>query len=56
MITNNYYGNDNTVIGPLGGPAPFTFKPSQPYVASSALNYNATTKKLNVTMTINKGE
>lgn len=56
MINNNYYGNDNTVIGPLGGPAPFTFKPSQPYVASSALNYNATTKKLNVTMTINKGE
>ncbi len=51
-----YLGDDDTVIGPLGGHAPFTFKPSQPYVASSALNYNATTKKLNVTMTINKGE
>lgn len=49
-------GTDGTVVGPFGGPAPFTFKPSQPYVAFSALNYNATTKKLNVTMTINKGE
>ncbi len=56
FLEANYLGNDGTVIGPLGGPAPFTFKPSQPYVASSALNYNATTKKLNVTMTINKGE
>lgn len=56
LQTLGYLGDDNNVVGPLGGTDAFTLITSQPYVASSALNYNATTKKLNVTMTINKGE
>lgn len=51
LITNSYPG-----IGPFYGTAPFSFKPSQSYVSSSTLNYNSSTKKLNVTMTIKKGE
>lgn len=49
-------GDDGTVIGPLGGPAPFTLIPSQPYVSSSSLTYNKTTKKLNVNVTVKKGQ
>ncbi len=51
LITTTYPG-----IGPFYGSTPFTFKPSQSYVSSSTLNYDSSTKKLNVTMTINKGE
>lgn len=51
LITNSYPG-----IGPFYGTAPFSFKTSQSYVSSSALNYDSSTKKVNVTMTINKGE
>lgn len=56
LLSNSYLGVDGTVVGPLGGSAPLTFKPSQSYVSSSTLNYNSSTKKLNVTMTIKKGE
>lgn len=56
MLSNNYLGTDGTVIGPLGGPAPFTLIPSQPYVSASTLNYNKSTKKLTVNVTVNKGK
>jgi hypothetical protein len=51
-----YIGTDGTVVGPLGGPAPFTLIPAQPYVSSSLINYNKTTKKLTVNATVNKGK
>ena len=48
--------DDGTVVGPLGGPAPFTLIPSQPYVSSSSVTYNKTTKKLNINVTVKKGQ
>ena len=52
----NYLGTDGTVVGPLGGSAPFTFYPSQPYVSSSTLTYDKNTQKLNVNITVNQGK
>ena len=51
-----YIGTDGTVVGPLGGSAPFTLIPSQPYVASGSVTYNKSTKKLNVNVTVKKGQ
>lgn len=56
LTENNYIGNDGTVVGPLGGQAPFTFIPSQPYVSASSVAYDASTGKLNVNITVKKGE
>lgn len=56
LSENNYIGNDGTVVGPLGGTAPFTFIPSQPYVSSSSVAYDAQSKKLNVNITVKKGK
>lgn len=56
MKENNYYGNDGTVIGPLGGTAPFTLIPGQPYVTANNVTYDSNTKKLNVSLTIKKGK
>lgn len=56
LLEHEYIGDDGKVMGPLGGPVPFTLKPSNPYVSSSTLTYNSSTKKLNVSMTIKKGE
>ena len=56
LTTNNYIGNDGTVVGPLGGQAPFTFIPSLPYVSSSSVSYDSSTGKLNVNITVNKGK
>ena len=56
LIEKGYLGNDGTVVGLLGGPAPFTLIPSQPYVSSSSVTYNKTTKKLNVNVTVKKGQ
>ena len=56
LQSGGYIGNDETVVGPLGGTAPFTLIPSQPYVSSSSLNYNKTTKKLSVNVTVKKGQ
>ena len=56
LTENDCIGNDGTVIGPLGGQAPFTFLPSQPYVLSSSVAYDASTQKLNVNITVKKGE
>ena len=54
--TAGYLGNDGTVVGPLGGQAPFTLVPSRPYVSSSSIVYNKSTKKLNVNVTVKKGQ
>lgn len=51
-----YIGIDDTFIGPFGGEKPFTLIPAQPYVSSSILSYNKTTKKLTVNATVNKGQ
>lgn len=56
LTSLNHIGDDGTVVGPLGGPAPFTLIPSQPYVSSSSVTYNKTTKKLNVNVTVKKGQ
>ena len=56
LSEHNYIGNDGTVVGPLGGQAPFTFIPSQPYVSASTVAYDASTKKLNVNITVKKGK
>lgn len=56
LETNNYLGDDGTVIGPLGGTTPFTLIPAQPYTSSSSVSYNASTKKLNVNITVKKGK
>ena len=56
LTENSYFGDDGTVIGPLGGQAPFTFIPSQPYVSASSVTYDASTKELNVNITVKKGK
>ena len=52
----NYVDADGKVIGPLGGTAPFTLIPSQPYVSSSTLTYTKSTKKLSVNVTVKQGK
>lgn len=47
---------DGVVPGLFTGSAPFTFIPSQPYVSASTVAYDASTKKLNVNITVNKGK
>jgi len=56
LEAGGYIGNDGTVVGPLGGTAPFTLVPSQPYISSSNITYNKTTGKLNVNLTVKKGQ
>lgn len=49
-----YFGNDGTVIGPLGGArnTPFTLVPVVPRVTESTLKVDPTNKKLDVTVTV----
>ena len=56
LTENNYLGDDGTVIGTLGGTAPFTLIPSQPSVATDNITYNSSTKKLNVSLTVKQGK
>lgn len=51
---NNFFGNDGTVIGPLGGTrnTPFTLVPVVPRVTESTLKVDPTNKKLDVTVTV----
>ena len=51
---NGYYGNDGTVIGPLGGSrgTPYTLVPVVPRVTESSLSVNPQEKKLNVSVTV----
>ena len=56
LTENNYLGDDGTVIGTLGGTAPFTLIPSQPSVTTDNITYNSSTKKLNVSLTVKQGK
>ena len=56
LTENNYLGDDGTVIGTLGGTAPFTLIPSQPSVTTDNITYNSTNKKLNVSLTVKQGK
>ena len=56
LTENNYLGDDGTVIGPLGGTAPFTLIPSQPSVTTDNITYDSTNKKLNVSLTVKQGK
>ena len=56
LQSGGYIGTDGTVVGPLGGPAPFTLIPSHPYVELSSVTYSKSTKKLNVKVTVKKGK
>ena len=56
LENNNYLGNDGTIVGHLGGNAPYTLIPSQPYVSASTVAYDASNKKLNVNITVKKGK
>ena len=51
---NGYFGNDGTVIGPLGGTrnTPFTLEPVVPRVTESSLKVDPQKKELNVTVTV----
>lgn len=51
---NGYFGNDGTVIGPLGGTrnTPFTLEPAVPRVTESSLKVDPQKKELNVTVTV----
>lgn len=56
LVAGNYIGIDGSVVGPFGGEAPFMLIPSQPYVSSSILTYMKSSKKLNVNVTVKKGQ
>ena len=47
-----YFGNDGTIIGPLGGTNPFTLVPTVPHVTESSLKVDPQKKELNVTVTV----
>lgn len=51
---NGYFGNDDTVIGPLGGTrnTPFTLEPVVPRVTESSLKVDPQKKELNVTVIV----
>lgn len=54
LKTNNWIGQDGTVVGVYGGEFPFTENPSIPTVdsANSSVEYDAESNKLNVTITV----
>lgn len=56
IMEAGYIGTDGTIVGTFGGPAPFTFKPSQPYFEEGTVEYDAANKVLNVSMKIKRGE
>ena len=57
LTTAGYFQDDGTtVVGHLGGTAPYTLLPAQPYVSASTVTYNATNNKLNVNITVKKGK
>ncbi|MDE6562014.1 MAG: hypothetical protein K2K75_11590 [Muribaculaceae bacterium] len=54
LKTNNWLGQDGTVVGVYGGEFPFTENPSVPTVdsANSSVEYDTESNKLNVTITV----
>ncbi len=51
IVTNNYLGNDGTIIGPLGGTTPYTLVPDVPQVTVSNFKVDHQKQELNVTLT-----
>ena len=51
-----YLGTDGTVVGPFGGSAPFTLKPSHPYIEQGNVEYDSTNKQIRVSMKVKQGE
>lgn len=56
IAEKGYLGTDGTVVGIYGGLAPFTFRPSHPYIEEGTTEYDATNKVLNVSMKVKRGE
>lgn len=57
LSSAGYFQDDGTtVVGHLGGIAPYTMLPAQPYVSASSVTYSATNNKLNVNITVKKGK
>lgn len=56
ILAAGYLGVDGSIVGPIGGPAPFTMKPSQPYIEDGNVEYDAANKVLNVSMKVKRGE
>lgn len=56
LAAKGYLGEDGTVVGVYGGENPFTENPSVPTIDStkSSVEYDAASKKLNVTITVAK--
>lgn len=52
ISANSYYGNDNTIIGPLGGSTPYTLVPSVPHVTDASLKVDLKKQELNATLTV----
>ena len=52
MDSLGYWGNDGTIIGPLGGNTPFTLVPAVPKVTNSSLKVNTETQELEVNITV----
>lgn len=51
IVTNNYLGNDGTIVGPLGGTTPYTLVPDVPQVTVSNFKVDHQKQELNVTLT-----
>ena len=52
LASLGYFGNDGTIIGPLGGSTPYTLEPAVPKVTGSTLKVDTEKKQLNVTLTV----
>ena len=52
LASLGYYGNDGTIIGPLGGNTPYTLTPAVPHVTESSMKVDTEKKQLNVTLTV----
>ncbi len=52
LETNGYFGNDGTIIGPLGGNTPYTLIPTVPHVTEASLKVDPKKQELNATLTV----
>lgn len=52
MISNGWLGNDGTVVGSMGGAAPYTLEPAVPKVESYSINVDTEAKVLSVSLKV----
>lgn len=52
MISNGWLGNDGTVVGSMGGAAPYTLEPAVPKVESYSLTVDTEAKVLSVSLKV----